>query len=103
MLIHSTGIDEWLYKGVTRLDSGIKDPSDKNVWQVVEDLIECAPNLRINYRYRMVESYPIAKASSGQGLFPALAIPVKTKFSFECPAEHLDTLRKFLPRLKRSC
>jgi hypothetical protein len=34
-------------------------------------------------------------------LFPALAIPIEKKRTFECPDEHLASLRRDLPRLKK--
>jgi hypothetical protein len=36
-----------------------------------------------------------------RGLFPALAIPVERKRTFECPDEHLVALRRDIPRLTK--
>lgn len=77
------------------------DLSSQNDWQVVSELIEHAPDLEISSRFTMVSSHPIAKASTGQILFPALAIPVETKLSFECPPEHLEVLGECLPKVEK--
>jgi hypothetical protein len=64
-----------------------------NAWQVAYELIDYAPDLVLSQNYRIVSEYPIGRLSS-RALFPALAIPVETKFSFECPEQHLDALRQ---------
>jgi hypothetical protein len=62
-----------------------------NAWQVAYELIDHAPDLVISQTYRLVTGYPIGRLKS-KALFPALAIPVEKKRSFECPEEHLDAL-----------
>ncbi len=37
----------------------------------------------------------------GQEWIPALAVPVETKGEFECPPEHMETLRALLPTVDR--
>lgn len=48
----------------------------------------------------MVPEYPSGKFG-GKPVFPAIAIPVERKDSFECPAEHLDVLRALIPTTTR--
>ncbi|HEY3303284.1 MAG TPA: SIR2 family protein [Candidatus Binatia bacterium] len=38
---------------------------------------------------------------SGKALFPAIAIPVENKLDFECPPEHIETLKKCLPQTRK--
>ncbi|MGA7760709.1 MAG: hypothetical protein WCA59_03105 [Candidatus Binataceae bacterium] len=64
-----------------------------NVWDVAYALISHAPDIDISKNYRIVGEYPIGKLD-GTALFPALAIPVETKRSFECPEPHMDVLRQ---------
>jgi len=58
-------------------------------------LIESAARLQISSRYRIVNSFPML-VEGGQVLFPALAIPVESKDSFECPDYHVKALRDSL-------
>ena len=78
----------------------IENIGQKNVWEIAYELIERAADLDISDKYRMVYEYPIAKFGSAV-LFPAVAIPVETKRDFECPEEHLNTLREFIPKVTK--
>lgn len=72
----------------------------RNVWEVGRDLIQRAGQLNISTRYRVVQEYPIGK-SDGVALFPAIAVPVETKHEYECPQDHLDCLRGYLPTITK--
>jgi hypothetical protein len=63
-------------------------------------LINRTGEIKISKKYHMVSGIPIAK-SGDIALFPALAIPVETKIDFECPAEHLDSLRSLIPQVDK--
>src|SRR5260370_2316580 len=76
------------------------DIDSRNTWQVAFELIDHAPDLVISQNYRMVTEYPIGKLD-GLALFPALAIPLETKRSFECPEEHLATLRQCIGKVSK--
>jgi hypothetical protein len=73
---------------------------DLNAWQVAWELIDHAPDLVISQNYRIATGYPIGRMGT-QALFPALAIPVETKRSFECPEEHLDALRQCVRKVSK--
>ena len=51
-------------------------------------------------RYRVVQEHPIGK-SDDVALFPAIAVPVETKHEYECPRDHPDCLRGYLPKITR--
>jgi hypothetical protein len=78
----------------------ITNVSDRNVWDIVNELIENAGTLKLSDSYRLMSGRPIGKIDNTP-LFPALAIPVETKRVFECPSEHLDCLRAHLPKVTR--
>lgn len=82
------------------VDTRIEGINELNVWKVAHELIDKASLLKISERYRMVAEHPIGK--SGQvALFPAVAIPVERKRSYECPAEHVDALLRCLPEVRK--
>jgi hypothetical protein len=54
--------------------------------------------LQVNGPYRLLPSHPIYKLEE-KGTFPALAIPVATKYAFECPPNRLQALREFRPKV----
>lgn len=63
-------------------------------------IIESAAQLQISGRYRIVNSFPML-VEDGYVLFPALAIPVEMKDSFECPDYHVKSLRGVLPEVTK--
>lgn len=65
---------------------------------ITQELITLAPHLTITEEYRMVSQYPIA-TDGVNALFPAIAVPVRNEADFECPPEHLEALRLFLPKV----
>jgi hypothetical protein len=69
-------------------------------WQVVEAHIERIKELRIANTFVRVASHPCG-VQDGVGLFPAIAIPLEAKGSFECPQEHLKFLCEHLARTDR--
>jgi SIR2-like domain len=62
-------------------------------------VIELAPKLPISTDYRIV-TLPL-QTKLGGALFPALAIPVEKKSSFECPEQHLDALRQYVKQVSK--
>ena len=64
---------------------------------VAHELIERADSLDISDNFFVVPSYPMGKLLTAPTtmlpMFPALAIPVETKKSFECPQNHLEALK----------
>jgi len=73
---------------------------DKNVWDVAYEMIDRIQELNITDTFRIVNELPMARSERDPdfALFPAIAIPVQTKQHFECPKEHVDALREFIPQ-----
>ena len=63
---------------------------------MARDLINRYENLNISKEYVINSSYPPSSIEN-RAVFPALAIPVESKLEFECPSEHVDALRSFIP------
>ena len=74
-------------------------PRLRTNFAAANDLIERISELAIGPSYEMVNEHPVA--SGARALFPAIAIPVETKTSYECPKEHIDTMEKFLPNVTK--
>jgi hypothetical protein len=69
-----------------------------NTWMVANELMARAPDLNVSDQYRTVSEYPIGRIDD-KAYFPALAIPVETKRSYECPASHLSALEQILGKV----
>ena len=65
---------------------------------VVHSLIRNAAGLELGDEFRMIKAVPAAKDALGV-LLPAVAVPVQTKQTFECPPTHLTAL---VDRLRHS-
>ncbi len=84
------------------LNMRIGDLMNRNVWQVAYEYIDRAAELNFGDRYHISTEYPIAWGkrqfdTDRFPLFPAIALPLVQKTSFECPEDHLRTLREALP------
>ena len=82
------------------VDSPVSNLRERNPWDISSELIERAGELKISDRYRLVKEHPISKAEDA-ALFPALAIPAESKRDFECPVEHVEALKSFLPKVSK--
>ena len=71
-----------------------------SAWAVPYVLIDRTPDLAISQRYVMPNQCPIGKSATC-ALSPAIAIPVETKRSFECPDDHLETLMGLIPSVTK--
>lgn len=67
------------------------------VWQ---RMIDISDRLKITDSY-VVASPLNAYAPNGTPIFPAIAIPVRSKSHFECPEKHIKELVKLLPSVDR--
>ena len=77
------------------VETEIANVGERNVWEVMNKLIDKAGDLRLTDRFRIVDSHPIGRIEKTP-LIPAIAIPVETKTDFECPSSHLDYLRQMV-------
>ncbi len=64
-------------------------------------IIDHPPDPEINYPFVLCDGYDFVLSRDGRDVFPALAIPMREKDAFECPAEHLTVLRADIPRVRR--
>ena len=92
-----------------KVETLVSNPVDRNVWDLIGELIDRAAELEISDEYRLVTQHPIGKferSTESPGLdepafVPALAIPLETKRNYECPSEHLDCLFEFIPKVTK--
>ena len=67
---------------------------------LARELIKRCPEINISRQYVMeIEQYP--NTYENYAVFPALAIPVEEKVDFECPNEHIEKLRSFIPNVTK--
>jgi hypothetical protein len=70
---------------------------DANAYST-QALIEMAgPQLSILNVFRVMSS-PGDRVINGEALFPAIALPLETKTTYECPEEHVTMLQSLLPQ-----
>jgi len=97
-IIKVHGSIQWMRE----VDTPIESVQTRDSSQITQELIRRMPELRISARFRFINSYPIAKLQEKNvALFPAIAIPVQQKDSFECPDEHLRVLRTCIPETRK--
>ncbi len=63
-----------------------------HAWSIVSEVIAHATEIRISENYVLTGGDRPVGAVNGKPCFPAIAIPVEKKRSFECPAEMLEQL-----------
>ena len=68
--------------------------------RIGKSLVQNAEQLNISTRYRLVRDRPLG-VIDGIALFPAIAVPVETKRGYECPEDHLECLRAYLPKITK--
>ena len=93
MLIKLHGSVDWARYVETVIDPGrLNDRA-----ALVRELIMHYGELKISRKYVMggdVAPHGVANCA----VFPALAIPVEGKVDFECPSEHVEALKSFIPK-----
>lgn len=84
------------------VEKPIGNVANRSEWDVAYELIRRVGELVISNRFRVVQEAPIAIGRlDGTALFPAIAIPVETKKTYECPDDHLACLEGYLPKIKK--
>jgi hypothetical protein len=72
-------------------DIGVRNPSE-----IAHEIIDKSPVLTISNNYVFEDGQSPFTKSNGLPVYPALAIPIINKQSFECPHEHLDQLNRVI-------
>ena len=72
----------------------------RHFWDVLAEIIQRAPELKIGREFRVLPNHILSETRVLE-FFPAIAIPLRMKSEFECPPEHIETLRSFLPQVSR--
>jgi hypothetical protein len=67
---------------------------------LAKQLIDRYQKLDISKQFVMVGEYPPSPRNK-KAVFPALAIPVEAKLDFECPPEHIEALKAFIPEVRK--
>ena len=100
-LVKLHGSVNWAHRIEAPL-SGLIEQHPPDPIQLAQKLIERVADLDINPGFEMV-TLPASgpKRFAESYYFPAIAIPVQKKRDYECPSEHLDALRDFIPKAKK--
>jgi hypothetical protein len=60
-------------------------------------LIDQAADLRVTNRFHLVNQVPSVRIDPHRPAYPAIAIPLERKRSYECPEEHVKVLEECVP------
>jgi hypothetical protein len=82
------------------MDSVEETDSQKADAELIDELIEKAPKLKLSQTFHVVNDEMVRRLN-GKPLYPAIAIPVQTKQNFECPQAHLDVLEACIPEIDK--
>lgn len=82
------------------IDSPLQSITQRDGDSLLREIIDRAATLQISDRYHLVSGYPSVKGVN-TGLFPAIAIPVEKKTTFECPQNHISALISLLPSVDK--
>ena len=69
-------------------------------FDVVNAVIGRADRLEFTGTFVITNQHPAQKDGT-RPLLPAIAVPVQSKSEFECPYDHLDVLKKCIPRVDK--
>jgi hypothetical protein len=64
-------------------------------------VIDESPNFKISNNYVFEDGQSPFVVKNGVPVYPALAIPIETKQTFECPDTHIDKLRQIMKSTER--
>lgn len=82
------------------IDTPIKAVTGADYMKIAEEVIAKAPGIKVKNSYYLSHQHPMGKTETN-ALFPAIAIPVQSKLSYECPVEHQNALKEFLPHVTK--
>lgn len=72
---------------------------NRNFWEILREIIQRAPELVVGDEFVHLPNRLFAIGDSN--LYPAIAIPLQEKDTYECPREHVEVLRTFLMSVTR--
>ncbi len=87
-------------KWVRLVKTVIPNLINKNQWELSRELTTQAASLDISQDYEIMDEYPSGQLN-GTPVFPAIAIPVESKNSFECPPTHVEVLVDLIPTTRK--
>jgi hypothetical protein len=87
------GSANWV-RCISSMPQSVGFVASKGPTAVLQRMIECAGSLSFS------DSYNVEGQVSGPA-FPAIAIPVVKKESFECPGDHVGTLESMIPKVTK--
>jgi hypothetical protein len=82
------------------VDTPTRAQNPGHTWSVAYDLIERAAEISISERYVFALEHPPGVVGT-RPVFPAIAIPVEKKNTFECPPFLLAELNTLLPKVSK--
>jgi len=82
------------------VDSPTRARNPDNGFSVAKDFIERAAEIPVTQKYLLTAEHPPGSVR-GIPVFPAIAIPVEKKNTFECPQQMLDDLIALLPQVSK--
>lgn len=83
------------------IDTPIPRVRDLRDDMLANEIISKVQELDVTDKFRLMQSYPVVRSQKdGQHVaaFPAIAIPVQSKQTYECPKDHLKALSEFIPK-----
>lgn len=83
---------------VREIETNISMANRGNGMEVAREIIDRADQIKVSQKYRIIKELPGGDRPE-IGLFPALAIPVEGKSEYECPDDHIQTLKKLIPKV----
>jgi hypothetical protein len=73
---------------------------NRHFWEILGEIIQRAPELKVGGEFVNVPNHLLADVEHTH-LYPAIAIPLQEKDTYECPREHVEALQTFLPSVTR--
>jgi hypothetical protein len=72
----------------------------RNEREFIDELIRSAETIETSSDFRLSRTWPVGKIGTVP-VWPAIAIPIRSKMVFTCPQDHLKCLEALLPKTTR--
>lgn len=79
----------------------LQDIGVRSLSEIAHEIIDKSPVLTISNNYVFEDGQSPFTKSNGFPVYPALAIPIINKQSFECPSEHLEQLSRVIGKAEK--